>query len=131
MKKFKRILMLGTMTLAIGATALTSFAAGPRRSLDDKKARLTAQVEAGSMTQEKADEIIAAIEENRANCDQTGSAKIGQKMGARFGSNGQGQGTGSANRGQGTGTGRTAGGKGSGQGVCNGTGLRDGSCSAR
>lgn len=131
MTKFKKITLVGTMVLAIGATALTAFAA-PKISLEDKKANLNSQVELGIMTAERADEIIKAIEENSVNCDGTGSAKIGQSLGAKFGSNGKGQGTGGANRGQGTGRGRANGGQGLGQGGAKGQdrGLQDGSCLA-
>ncbi len=63
--------------------------------LQIKKDALAKRVEDGIMTQEKADEIIAAIEENQANCDGTRPAKMGQKMGAGFGGmNGKGQGKG-------------------------------------
>lgn len=64
-----------------------------------KKERLAAQVADGTITQEKAGEIIKALEEKQAVCDGTGSAKTGQNMGARFGSNGKGQGLGGANQG--------------------------------
>ncbi len=60
-----------------------------------KKDSLAKKVEAGIMTQEKADEIIAAIEKNQANCDGTRPGKMGQKMGIGFsGMNGKGQGQG-------------------------------------
>lgn len=84
-------------------------------ALEIKKDQLAAQVTAGVMTQERADNIIAVLEENQANCDGTGSAEIEKSLGARFGANGAGMGTGSgkaAERGHG------------GQGM----GLRDGSC---
>ncbi len=71
--------------------------------LEMKKDNLAAQVEAGTITQEKADAILKAIDENRAVCDGTGSSKIGQGSGAKFGSNGTGQGLGGANRGAGMG----------------------------
>ena len=84
--------------------------------LEMKKDVLDARVAAGTLTQAQADEILADIEENQANCDGTGSARIGQKAGAGFGSmNGQGQGQG---RGQGQGNGMGQGrGQGNG-GVC-------------
>lgn len=59
-----------------------------------KKDNLAARVETGTITQERADAIIKALEENQAACDGTGSAKIGQSMGAKFGSNGTCQGGG-------------------------------------
>ncbi|MEA4988361.1 MAG: DUF2680 domain-containing protein [Anaerovorax sp.] len=83
--------------------------------LQMKKDILEKRVADGTMTQERAEEIIAAIEENQLNCDGTGNAKIGQRMGAGFGSmngNGQGQGNGPRN----------------GQGKGQGRGLRNGSC---
>ena len=60
--------------------------------LEMKKDNLNAQVTAGNITQEKADTIVKAIEEQQMNCDGICSEKIGQKEGARFGSNGLGKG---------------------------------------
>lgn len=94
-------------------------------NLEMKKENLAAQVEEGKITQEKADQIIAAIEKNKETCDGTGSEKIGQKLGAKFGSNGTGLGKGNANRGKGKGRGQ--GGEGRRMGK-HGMGLRDGSC---
>ena len=77
-------------TLASEAGKLEEF---KDEMLEIRKDALAAKVAAGTMTQAQADEIWAAIEENQANCDGTGSARIGQKAGAGFGSmNGQGQG---------------------------------------
>jgi hypothetical protein len=74
-----------------------------------RKAALDAQVAAGTITQERADEIIATMEQNQQNCDGTGSSGNGLHMGARFGKgqaqgqgNGQGRGQGSIKFGQGT-----------------------------
>ncbi len=53
--------------------------------IEIKKYVIEKKVAEGTLTQEKADEILKAIEENQANCDGTGSAKIGQKYGAGFG----------------------------------------------
>lgn len=53
--------------------------------LDIKKAILEQRVSEGTMTQERADAILAAIKTNQASCDGTGSAQIGRKMGAGFG----------------------------------------------
>ncbi len=154
MTKFKRMVIIGSTILAIGATSITAFAASPYKTpaeavagltgktvesviaekvetnktygtiakeagkLDEfkvevlqiKKDRLAQKVADGSITQEKADEIIAAIEENQANCDGTGSARIGQSMGANFGGkNGQGNGQGRRQgRGQGLYNGQAA-----------------------
>lgn len=62
-----------------------------------KKVVLDKKVENGTMTQERADEVLARIEERRENCDGTGSGNIGQSKGAGFGQgnamrNGQGKG---------------------------------------
>lgn len=114
-------------TIASEAGVLDQFKA---EILEMKKDRLNARVEAGTMTQERADAIIKAIEENQATCDGTGGARIGQAMGAGFGAgNGTGLGNGSGQRlGAGNGAGQGLGtGAGRGQGA-GGMGLRDGSC---
>lgn len=98
-------------------------------SLEMKKDNLNAQVAAGTITQEKADTIIKAIEENQVVCDGTGVAKIGQNLGAKFNSNGTGQGTGCTNRSAETGIGQGRGAVASGRGMgVGGMGLQDGSC---
>jgi len=77
-------------TLANDAGKLEEYQA---EMLQIKKDVLAEKVAAGLMTQERADEITAAIEKNQTNCDGTGTAGIGQGMGAGFGSmrgNGQG-----------------------------------------
>lgn len=77
-------------TIANEAGKLEEFKA---ENLQIKKDALAEKVKAGTMTQARADEIIAAIEKNQVNCDGTGSARIGQMMGAGFGGmNGNGQG---------------------------------------
>ena len=82
-------------TIANDAGKLEEFQA---EMLQIKKDMLADRVEAGSMTQERADEIIAAIEDNQSTCDGSGSLKTGQSMGAGFGSmNGGGQGYGEGN----------------------------------
>ncbi len=53
--------------------------------LQIKKDILVQRVKDGTMTQERADEILAAIEENQANCDGTGQARLGRGSGAGFG----------------------------------------------
>jgi hypothetical protein len=128
MTKFKRGLIIGSMVLALGATSLTAFAANGNANqsqpaavctaenkverLQDKKDFLAAKVQAGTMTQEKADEITSALDANQAVCDGTGSAKIGQSFGAGFGGmNSKGQG----NKGNCSGTGER---QGNGQGNC-------------
>lgn len=88
--------------------------------LEMKKDILAAKVDEGKLTQEQADEILAAIAENQANCDGTG-AKIGQRYGVGFGANGGGRCNGNGYMGQ-----NGQGGKG--QGNCSGLQLRDGSC---
>lgn len=80
--------------------------------LETKKNKLAARVEAGRMTQEQADAILAKIETNQANCDGTGT---GHRM------NGTGSGTG-AKFGQGSSQGHGQSGRGM------GNGLRNGSC---
>ena len=64
-----------------------------------KKDALEARAAAGTLTRERADEIIKAIEANVANCDGTGTDRVGQGYGAGFGGgcgngNGRGQGGG-------------------------------------
>lgn len=67
--------------------------------LEMKKDTLAVRVADGSMTQEKADTIIARLETNRGNCDGSG-AGIG--MGVGFGQ-GSGQGRGQGGHGMGNG----------------------------
>lgn len=135
MTKLKRGLIIGSVILALGATSLTAFAANenvqPARNaavcsaenkaerLQDKKDFLAEKVKTGAITQEKADEIIAALDAGGADCDGTGSARIGQKLGAGFGGmNGKGQGNKGEHRGQGQGQGFGRGQGGRGQGNC-------------
>lgn len=79
--------------------------------LEQKKLILDQRVTEGKLTQEKADAIYNSIQENQANCNGTGNAKIGKNAGAGFGQgNGMGQGLGAggnagANRGAGLGAG--------------------------
>ncbi|HYE68913.1 MAG TPA: hypothetical protein VEA58_09900 [Anaerovoracaceae bacterium] len=80
-------------TIANDAGKLEEFRA---EMLQIKKDALAEKVAAGLMTQERADEIAAAIENNQTNCDGTGAARIGQGMGAGFGGM---QGNGQGNRG--------------------------------
>lgn len=104
--------------LANDAGVLDEFKAA---SLEMKKDILAAKVADGQITQEQADELLAAITENQTTCDGTGSAGIGQGVGAGFGSNGCSLGSGNSYNGQ-NGQG------GNGQGTCSGLQLRDGSC---
>ncbi len=93
--------------------------------LASKKAALAERVAAGTMTQEQADTIIAALEANQANCDGSGTAGVGRQMGARFGG---GQGCGLGNSfGNGLGNGQ---GRGQGRGMGNGLGRGWGNQSA-
>lgn len=127
MSKLAKIFTVGAMVLTISATGVTAFAATsdtesdsteatcPRFSsmtqaerLELKKDRLEAKVEAGQLTQDEADAIIEAIEENQANCDGSGTERIGQKMGAKFGSEGRGQGHGENGQYRGNGQNRLA-----------------------
>lgn len=80
-------------TLASDAGKLEEFS---DEMLQIKKDIMADRVEAGLITQEQADEIMAAIEENQAACDGTGSGRTGQRMGAGFGGM---QGNGQGNRG--------------------------------
>lgn len=104
-------------TIAAEAGKLKEFHA---EMLELRKENLSAQVAAGTITQERAGEILKTIEENQAACDGTGSARIGQATGARFGSSGAGQGLGRGSNGSGTGRGQ-----GAGCGMNNGTCIYD------
>lgn len=121
MKKFKKIHTLGAIILAVGTTSITAFASSgyktpaeagklyefKKENIAIKKENLKAQVEAGRITQAKADEIIKAIEENQANCDGKGLGKIGCNKDVRFGSQGEGNGEGKGiGNGQGRGPGK-------------------------
>jgi len=100
-------------SLASDYGVLTQFKS---QMLEQKKAQLAEKVKAGTMTQERADAIIAAMEANQANCDGSCSGKSGAKMGAGFGAGtGKGNGTGSMNRNHGDGNG-----SGCGSGNCTG-----------
>lgn len=119
MTKFKKILILGVAVFILGATTITAFAASDYNIsaditaeqfqdykdeiLANKKAILDQRVKDGILTQEEADEILDAIENNQAYCDGTGNAGIGRGMGAGFGGmmgygNGQGGFNGCGNR---------------------------------
>lgn len=54
------------------------------KMLEQKKAILGERVAAGTMTQERADAIIAAMQTHQANCAGTGSGGTGAGMGAGF-----------------------------------------------
>lgn len=98
-------------TIANDAGKLEEFQA---EMLQIKKDLLADRVAAGQMTQERADAMIAAMEENQLTCDGTGNLRSGQGAGAGFGGrNGDGQGLG-----QGQGNGRSMGGNGQCGGVC-------------
>ena len=77
--------------MAAEAGQLDAFKA---EAIEMKKDNLKKQVEAGRITQEKADEMIKMIEEHQEDCDGTGSGKIGHMKGGRFGSEGRGKGQG-------------------------------------
>lgn len=87
--------------------------------LENKKGVLEARVASGDMTQEQADEILAAIEANMAACNGSGGARIGQRFGAGFGSGMRGLRNGNGYRGQ-------DGQVGYGQGNCSGLKLQRG-----
>lgn len=61
--------------------------------LKNKKEILDQRVKEGKLTQAEADKILNSIKNNMANCDGTGSQRLGQKYGVGFG-NGQGRGMG-------------------------------------
>lgn len=125
MKNFKKLIaavtivgVLGVTGVAYAVTGTTPSGIAPNVSgksveevtalkaqiLDQKKLILDQRVEAGTMTQEQADQIYNSIKANQVNCDATGSAGIGQRNGVGFG---QGMGMG---MGKGTGTGQHKGG---------------------
>ncbi len=60
-------------TLAADAGKLEEFQA---RLLEEKKARIEERVQAGTMTEERAEAILAAMETRAANCDGTGSGNM-------------------------------------------------------
>ena len=86
-------------TIANDAGKLEEFKA---ENLQIKKDILEKRVADGTVTQERADEIIKAVEDRQKTCDGTGGG--GQRMGAGFGSGngGQGQGFGGAGCGLGS-----------------------------
>lgn len=85
-------------TIANEAGALEPF---QEEMLVQRKAFLDQRVTEGRMTQDQANAIYSAIQENQVTCDGTGSAQIGKNNGVGFG-NGMMQGLG---RGQGQGQG--------------------------
>lgn len=69
-----------------------------KEMLEMKKAVLKERVKDGNITQERADEIIALIENNQMNCDGSGCGRIGEGMSIGFGRmNGHKQGGGQGN----------------------------------
>ena len=87
-------------TIANEAGVLDQFKS---QMLEQKKALLEEKVAAGTITQERADAIITAMENNQANCDGTGSG-MGMRSGACTG-NGTGMGFGGGRSGNGQGCG--------------------------
>lgn len=69
-------------TIAGEAGVLAEF---QEQKLEQRKSILAQRVVAGTMTQESADAIVAAMEANLTNCDGTGNGGSGAKMGAGFG----------------------------------------------
>lgn len=106
--------------IAAEADKLDEFKAA---SLEAKKEILDARVSAGTMTQDDADAIITAIEENQIDCNGTQSYGVGKATGARFTSMSAGQGAGGTYCGTETGKSGNIGRRGMG-----GFGLQDGSC---
>lgn len=149
MTKLKKITAIGITALIMGATAFSAFASSSENAtvqgnqagaaygmmangacgseefkeelLAMKEEALAKKVAAGTMTQERADEIIAAIKEHQADCDgeDCTSERIGQSLGAGFGMMG---GMGGQNNAAGcqNGTGNRQGGAGA-QGLCDGS----------
>lgn len=114
-------------TLAKDAGKLEEFKA---EAVELKKDMLAEKVAAGAMTQEKADQISAAMVEQQATCDGTATGNDGIRLGAGFGGqgNGQGQGMGQGQgngQGQGMGNGCMARGAGNGAGGGFGAGASE------
>lgn len=74
--------------IAQQAGSLEAFKA---QMLELKKEALAARVAAGTMTQERADAILAAMEENQATCDGTCTGGTCEGLGGSFGSQNRGQ----------------------------------------
>ncbi len=57
------------------------------RMLENRKAAIADRVADGTLTQEEADEMLAAMQAQMKSCDGTGTAgdRLGQKFGAAFG----------------------------------------------
>lgn len=94
--------------LASGAGKLEEFRI---RMLEQKKSRIEERVELGTMTEERAEAVLAAMETRLADCDGTGAGNM----------YGGANGTGVCD---GTGTGNMYGGA-NGNGVCDGTGAEN------
>ena len=112
MTRLKKLVLLGTMVLTVGAASVTSFAAtAPATTaggidpaklaewqadrLELRKEFLQQRVDAGLITQEQADAAIAQMKEMQALCNGTGVYNgAGRMMGSGFGANGQGRGYG-------------------------------------
>ena len=60
-------------TLAADAGKLEEF---QLRLFEEKKARVEERVQAGTMTEERAEAVLAAMETRQANCDGTGSGNM-------------------------------------------------------
>ena len=69
-------------TMAKDAGSLEEFR---KEMLEMKKAVLKDKVKDDTITQEKADEILARIEENQLNCDGSGYMMDGERMGMGMG----------------------------------------------
>ncbi|SMC86907.1 hypothetical protein [Papillibacter cinnamivorans] len=102
-------------SIASSSDVLSEFRA---EMLEIKRANLAERVAAGAMTQERADEILAAMEAHQADCDGTGSGG-NAGTGAGFGGFGAGTGTGTGSMNRGShGNGQS--GTGCGLGTCTG-----------
>lgn len=101
-------------TIAAEAGVLDEFKA---EILKMKKGNLAAQVESGTITQERADAILEAFEANQLKCKGENSIKSYGSFGASLGPKGIGPGYGGVN--QGEGIGRRKGGRSNGKaGMC-------------
>lgn len=95
MMKLRNALAMGALVIAIGVSTIGVMATEvetetevttmvPRFTLEEKIEILNERVASGELTQEEADEIIAAIEANSEFCKGAGRG-AGRGMGARTG----------------------------------------------
>lgn len=111
MTKLRKIVLLSTMVLTIGAASVTSFAATApvtgtngidpdkleqwqAERLELRKEILQDRVDAGLITQEQADAVIEQMIERQAVCDGTGAYGLGRMGNGNGLGRGYGQGLG-------------------------------------